>query len=368
MGSMFTARQLAGAIALPLGLVLGGCAGAAAREPAAGPEPRTVPTPAARTPFALVLSGGTLRGFAHIGVLKVLEANGVRPDLVVGTSAGSFVGALYASGMTPAEVERASREIDFDLVGGWLRAVFGGDGSPVRGFVERHVRTQRIEDFPIRYAAVATEFQRGCLAVFNAGDPAAAVHASTSVPGVFAPARIAGRDYVDGGLVSPVPVRAARHLGAERVIAVDVIYDPAESRLGGTVDRLFQTALVMVHTLARHEAAEADLVIEPKLPHGDEVTLANRDALIRAGEEAARAALPRIRALVQAPPALAPRSAPSMWYDRGSQLETAQAEGRARLGRDPFPYCGRTRHAPGPSGGGPRAQELPSSYRARVRE
>jgi len=323
---MCTARQLAASTLLPLSLALGGCAGVAAREPAPGAEPHTLPAPASRARLALVLSGGTLRGFAHIGVLKVLEENGIRPDLVVGTSAGSFVGALYASGMAPAEVERASREVDFDLVGGWLRAQFGGDGSPVRGFVARHARSPRIERFPIRYAAVATEFQRGCLAIFNAGEPAAAVHASTSVPGVFAAARIAGRDYVDGGLVSPVPVRVARRLGAERVIAVNVIYDPAESRLGSTIDRLFQSALVMVRTLALQEAAEADLVIEPQLPHGDEVTLDNRQALIRAGEEAARAALPQIRTLLQAPPAVAaPRAGPSMWCDTGSRLETARA-------------------------------------------
>ncbi len=323
---MFIARRLAAPILLPLGLALGGCTGVAAREPATGGEPHTVEAPSAKARFALVLSGGTLRGFAHIGVLKVLEENGIRPDLVVGTSAGSLVGALYASGMASAEVERASGEVDFDLVGGWLRAQFGGGGSPVRGFVARHARAPRIERFPIRYAAVATELQRGCLAVFNAGDPAAAVHASTSVPGVFAPARIAGQDYVDGGLVSPVPVRAARRLGAERVIAVNVIYDPAESRLAGTIDRLFQTALVMVRTLALQEAAEADLVIEPQLPHGDEVTLDNRQALIRAGEEAARAALPRIRALLQAPPPIAaPWHGPGMWCGRGGRLETARA-------------------------------------------
>jgi NTE family protein len=171
----------------------------------------------------------------------------------------------------------------------------------VHGFVSRNLRTPRIEDFPIRYAAVAADLQRGCVAVFNGGDAAVAIQASAAVPGVFAPTQITGRAYADGGLVSPMPVRAARALGAAKIIAVNVTFDPKETRLDSFLGRLFQTTLVMTRTLALAEAREADLVIDPVLPPETEVTLANRDALIAAGERAALAALPKIHALLEQP-------------------------------------------------------------------
>ncbi len=282
---------------LSAALIATGCAELPSRTAPAGEEPHTRTGTLERPRVALVLSGGSLRGFAHLGVLKVLDAHGIRPDLIVGTSVGSIAGGLYASGANMAELIQAARKVDFDLGS----ALFSRGESPVHAFVEANLRTKRIEDFPIRFAAVAADFQRGCLALFNGGDAAVAVQASTAVPGVFAPTRIGSRDYADGGLVSPLPVRAARALGAQRIIAVNVTFDPRESKLTSIIDRLFQTTLVMTRTLALAEGREADVLIEPMLPPEAEVTLANRDALIAAGERAATAALPRIRALLAEP-------------------------------------------------------------------
>ena len=283
---------------LAIGILVSGCTERPSQSAAPGEEPhRRVDAHAERFRLALVLSGGTLRGFAHLGVLKVLEVNGIRPDLIVGTSAGAIAGSVYASGANASELIRASREIDFDLGSVW----FNWGESPIHVFTATHLRAKRIEDFPIRFAAIATDLQSGCLALFNAGDAAVAVQASSAVPGVFAPTLIRGRDYADGGLVSPLPVRIARVLGAQRVIAVNVTFDPSESRLARVVDRLFQITLVMTRTLALAEAREADVLIEPVLPPEAEVTLANRDALIAAGERATVAALPKIRALLDRP-------------------------------------------------------------------
>jgi NTE family protein len=285
----------AGCVLLSAALLATGCGELVSRVAAPGVEPHLRVDPTVRPRLALVLSGGSLRGFAHLGVLKVLEARGIVPDLIVGTSAGSIAGGLYASGLGAEALIDVARHVPFDLGSAW----FGRIEAPVHAFVDANLGARSIEDFPIRFVAVATDLQRGCVALFNRGDAAVAVQASASLPGVFAPTRILGRDYADGGLVSPLPVRVARALGAERVIAVNVIFDPRESRLASVVDRLFQTALVMTRTLALAEAGEADVLIDPTLPPEAEVTLANREALIAAGERAALAALPRIRALLE---------------------------------------------------------------------
>ncbi len=215
-------------------LVLAAACSACLERPAtplhAGEEPATRPAhdaPAPAPALALVLSSGGLRGFAHLGVLKALEAHGVRPDLVVGTSVGALAGALYASGIDGAALERIVADEDFRLGAGWFGPPLGRASLDVHGFVAAHLQRQRIEQFPIGFAAVATDLQRGCLEVFNRGGAAAAVQASSALPGVFEPPRIGGRPYADGGLASPVPMRVARALGAQRVIAVDVTYPPA---------------------------------------------------------------------------------------------------------------------------------------------
>lgn len=224
------------AIGLVVAVLLGSCA---SLQPVAGPLPSFVePPPAARGGVALVLSGGAARGYAHVGVIKVLEANGLRPDLVVGSSAGSLAGALYASGLDAAQLEAAVAELgrsdfaDLALPGlGLLPGAMGlTKGNSLHRFVDDRARHHRIEVFPIRFAAVATDLATGEPQILNAGDVGLAVRASSAVPGIIEPFSLGARKLVDGQLSSPIPVDAARRLGARVVIAVDVVYPPKTPR------------------------------------------------------------------------------------------------------------------------------------------
>ena len=258
---------------------------------------------------ALVLSGGSARGFAHIGVIKVLEEARIRPDLIVGASAGSIVGALYASGMGAAAIEILSRQADGALVDetDWLRLLRLRSlglyaGNALHAFVGEHVGHRLIENMPIPFAAVATDLASGAAVAFTRGDAGHAVHASAAVPGVFEPVDIEGRLYADGGLASPLPARIARQLGARAVIAVDVIYPPTDSgKPHSPLDVMFQTFLVQTWRLKEAELGVADLVITPAIPTTvRQYGFKDRQMLIAAGEAAARNALPRIRALLDA--------------------------------------------------------------------
>ena len=204
--------------------------------------PKSVPVAAefvGKTRWALALSGGSARGFAHIGVLRVLEEAGLKPDLIVGTSAGAIIGSLYASGLSVQEVEAAVRAMGYSLFNDVVLpslVVLPGENGLIRGekmmrFIDERLMTRHIEDFPIRFAAVATDMKSGDAIAFNSGHAALAVRASASVPGVFTPVDINGRLFGDGQIVSPMPVVTARQLGASRVIAVDVVYPPEQALL-----------------------------------------------------------------------------------------------------------------------------------------
>lgn len=288
--------------------LLAGCASAPPRSSA-----EQAPAAVAAAPFrqdrpavALVLSGGGMRGYAHIGVLKVLEEEGIRADLVVGTSAGSLVGALYASGLSPAQVEEALGSIeprtlsDLVLPGlGFLRGEMGLlRGEKLHRFVDERLRTPLIQDFPIRFAAVATDLVHGTPVAFNQGDAGIAVLASSAVPGLVAPVIIDGRRYVDGGVASPLPVTPARGLGGRVVIAVDVGYPPEHSVLSNPVSVLFQAYIIASQRLTAEELQRADVVIAPDFPRTTQFGLSERPMLVAIGEKAARDALPRIRAAI----------------------------------------------------------------------
>lgn len=294
------------AAALAVSVATGGCA-TFRSPPPEGPDPRAIapaPFPPDSARVALVLSGGAARGFAHVGVIKVLEAHGLRPDLVVGSSAGSLIGALYASGLSATELEQAISRMDrsvfqelalpgLGLIPGSL-GILRGDG--LHRFVDGEARRHRIEDFPIRFAAVATDLNSGRPAVFNAGDVGRAVSASGAVPGLIAPVEIGGRIYGDGQLSSPVPVEAARGLGARTVIAVDVVYPPDDARLTSSMRVVFQAFAISAYRLRQYEIAQADVVITPELGRtASQWSFAERERLIAAGERAALGALERLR-------------------------------------------------------------------------
>lgn len=193
----------------------------------APPEPPLVLTRPPR--LGLALGGGAARGFAHIGVIQELERAGIRPDVVAGTSAGSLVAAMYASGMPGAELERVAMQMQEAEITDWSLPILGRGllrGDALARYVRRHVEGRLIEDMKIPLGVLATDLQTGRGVLFRRGDAATAVRASSAVPGVFSPVRIGDADYVDGGLVAPVPVRQARDMGAELVLAVDISSAP----------------------------------------------------------------------------------------------------------------------------------------------
>ena len=214
--------------------------------------------------IALALGGGAAKGFAHIGVIKVLEANGIQPDIVVGTSAGSVVGALYAAGNTGFDLQKIALQMDENEIGDWtlsLRGVVRGDG--LQNYVNKSVQNRPIEKLNKPFAAVATELSTGQMTIFEFGNTGMAVRASSAVPGVFQPVSINGKEYVDGGLTSPIPVRAAKRLGADVVIAVDISSKPELAETTSYLSILLKTFTIMGRAISSYELNDADIVIRP---------------------------------------------------------------------------------------------------------
>ena len=262
----------------------------------AGCASTTAPIPK-KEKVALVLGGGAARGFAHVGVIKVLEANGIVPDLIVGTSAGSLVGALYASGLNGFELQRVALSVEESTFADWTLAGRGLiRGEAIAQFVNTQLKQTTIEKLPRGLAIVATDLRTGEPIVFQRGDTGTAVRASSAVPGIFNPVRIGDREYVDGGLTHPVPAAVARRLGAAAVIAVDISAKPDGRELSGTVDVLLQPFTIMGARVAQYELAAADVVIRPALGQIRGTDFSARNVAILEGERAAQAVLPQIRA------------------------------------------------------------------------
>jgi NTE family protein len=282
------------AILVLLGVLLAACS-SATRLPEIAAAVRAPPR------IALVLGGGAARGFAHVGVIKALEAAGINPEIVVGTSAGSLVGALYAGGYNGFELQRLALAMDESAVSDWSlpdRGVIKGEA--LQNYVNTTLAHRPIEKLPKALAIVATDLQSGEAFVFRAGNTGLAVRASSSFPGVFQPVRIDGRDYVDGGLVSPVPVRVARGLGADIVIAVDISSKPQFAPTSSSLEVLMQTFNIMGHTIASHELPLADLVIRPTVQGIGGADFQAKHLAILEGERAAAAGLPALRARIEA--------------------------------------------------------------------
>lgn len=301
---MHTARNFTRRWFYVFALLLAGCAFLPAGLDMSDPPGQTAARPAiaGRPKLALVLGSGGTRGFAHVGVIKVLEASGIEPDLVVGTSAGAIVGALYAGGYRAAPLERLALAIDplsfFDISpfnGGKAR------GLAIQYFVSEQLDRRTIEGLPREFAAVAARASDGAIVIFNRGNTGLAVRASSAIPNRFEPVRIGADDYVDGVVASPVPIRAARALGAQIVIAVNVLPyvrnlpQGASPGWGGVMQRRKQ--------LFDAEAPGADVVIHPVFTvAGSSMSVSEeyRRAVIAAAEAATRAALPRIRRAIAA--------------------------------------------------------------------
>jgi NTE family protein len=272
-------------------LALAGC-----QTPPVAPPPPLHKPPVRPPRIGLALGGGAARGFAHIGVIQVLEEAGIKPDLVVGTSAGSLVAALYASGKNGAELARLALAMDESAITDWSfpgRGLIRGEG--LARYVRDNTGGRTIEQLALPLGIVATDLDSGEGVLFQRGDLGAAVRASSAVPAVFQPVRIGTREYVDGGLVSPVPVRFARQMGAELVIAVDISTAPDGNPTGDMMRLLLQTFAIMGRSINRFELKEADVVLRPKLRGQSSADFTLRRQTIDAGREAATAGLAPLR-------------------------------------------------------------------------
>lgn len=260
-----------------------------------------VPKPKVPPRIGLALGGGAARGFAHVGVIQVLEEAGIRPNLVVGTSVGSLVAAFYASGKTGAQLQRVAEAMEEAAITDWTLPIFGRGmlrGEALGRYVSAQVHGALIQDMPMPLGIVATDLKTGQGVLFQRGDTGMAVRASSSVPAVFQPVRIGEREYVDGGLVAPVPVRYARQMGAELVIAVDISSPPESGLSDDSLQILLQTFSIMGKSINNFELKEADVVIRPSLPGIKSADFSSRRRSIEAGRQAMQQALPSLRQLI----------------------------------------------------------------------
>ena len=248
--------------------------------------------------LGLALGGGAARGFAHVGVIQVLEEAGIQPDLVVGTSAGSLVAAMYASGKNSTQLRRVAETMEEAEITDWMMPILNRGalrGEALARYVNTQVGNRLIEQMKMPLGIVATDLHSGEPVLFRRGNTGSAVRASSAVPAVFQPVKIGSREYVDGGLVSPVPVRQAREMGANVVIAVDISTDPEGSPASDTFQILMQTFNIMGKSLNTVLLKDADVVVKPALMGVKSADFAARRKSIEAGREAMLKALPRLR-------------------------------------------------------------------------
>ena len=280
-------------------MVLAACTTVKPPEVVVQPEVPQVPAPRKAPKLGLALGGGAARGFAHIGVIQVLEENGIQPDMVVGTSAGSLVAAFYASGKTGAQLQWLADSMDESQLTDWTVPFFSRGmlrGEALGRYVNSQLNGAKIEDLKIPLGIVATDLQTGDGILFRRGDIATAVRASSAVPSVFEPVRIGNKDYVDGGLVSPVPVRYARQMGAEIVIAVDISSRPEDAKTTDMLKVLLQTFSIMGKSISQLEMAQAEVVVRPALPDVGSAEFTARKKSVEAGRAAMKLALPALKA------------------------------------------------------------------------
>ncbi|WP_045728798.1 patatin-like phospholipase family protein [Xanthomonas sp. GPE 39] len=334
---MTTFRRLRFLLSLSLVCVLGACGGEpkpAAPAPVVhdlAPAPTTKPLR-----IGIALGGGAAKGFAHIGVIKMLQANGLEPAVVSGTSAGSVVGALYASGMDAFELQQAAEALEKSSIRD-MHLFSGGlvQGQALQDYINTQLKNTPIEKLARPFAVVATRLEDGERTVFVRGNAGQAVRASSSFPGVFEPVAIGKYHYVDGGVVSPVPVDAARQLGADVVIAVDISSKASGKNPSGMLGIVNQSIAIMGQRLGQQELARADIVIRPNVNEIGATDFAQRNAAILEGEKATLAAMPQIKAMLaqlQQQRAAAAEAAATA-AKAAQTLPTPLCPPRSRLGR-----------------------------------
>jgi NTE family protein len=291
-------------IAAGVPLFLAAC-GSTPPAPPVQPATPVVVAPPKKIKIGLALGGGAARGFAHIGVIKALESQGITPDIVVGTSAGSVVGAMYAAGNNGFALQKLAMEMDEASISDWALPIFAKvtgvlKGEALQNFVNKTVHNVPMEKLKIPFGAVATDLKTGQPILFQRGNTGQAVRASSAVPGVFQPVTIGKNTYVDGGLVAPVPVRYAREMGADFIIAVNISTQTDAQATQSSLDVILQTFSIMGQRLNHHELKEADVVIQPGLGTMKGNDFNGRNLAILAGEQAAFAIMPQLKARLAA--------------------------------------------------------------------
>lgn len=263
-------------------------------EPALPPPPPPKPVK-----VALVLGAGSAKGFAHIGVLKVFEMHKIPIHMIVGTSAGSLVGSFYAHGFSAFQLQQIAMEVD---KGDIIDPVFPDNGfikgERLADFVNKKLQNTPMENLKIPFFAVATDIQSGQEMVFGRGNTGTAVRASCSVPGVFQPVKIGDRLFVDGAVVSPVAVDAARRYGADVVIAVNISNDVGSAKPDSTMETIVQSIQIMNSKLAIIQCFKADVLIRPNVGHIGSSDFSKRHEAMMEGEKAAMEALPKIQEII----------------------------------------------------------------------
>ncbi|WP_087049878.1 patatin-like phospholipase family protein [Caballeronia ptereochthonis] len=288
--------------------VLAACtttSGGVSGESAAGTPGVAPPSTDAQRPvrIGLALGGGAARGFAHIGVIKALEARSVHIDLVAGTSAGSVIAALYASGMSGIAINKLALTMDEASISDWAmpfrtRGIL--QGVALQNYLNKTLDNRPIEKMARPLGIVATDLKNGQPILFQRGNTGVAVRASCSVPSIFEPVKIGDHEYVDGGLVSPVPAAFAHRMGADFVIAVDISARPESGLTSSSFDVLMQTFTIMGQTIKAYELDKyANAVIRPNLAAMSSSDFSQRNASILAGEEAVARMWPTLRRQLQ---------------------------------------------------------------------
>lgn len=252
--------------------------------------------------IGLALSGGGARGFAHVGVLKVLVENEIPIDMIAGTSAGSIVGGAFTAGMSIDEIQEMSRRVRYSNM---MRPNIGVSGmfsnAPMGRFLSKFLPVKNVEETRMPFAAVTFDLAAGEVVVKRQGDLVTAIRASSAVPGIFAPVRDAeGRALVDGGVTVPIPIDVVRSMGADVVIGVDLIACGATFQAAPrtAVGIMIRSALTQLQLISSYEQKNADLVIEPAIAHLRMDQIKKREEFIELGEQAARERMDEIRKLV----------------------------------------------------------------------
>ncbi len=279
---------------LPVVICLGLLLGTVPQTRAALPAPKSPPYR-----LALVLGGGAALGYAHLGVLKVLEENGIRPDLIVGTSMGAIVGGLYAGGNSPEKIISEAKHLSiFKLLHFKLMGLGFFDWTKTEAYLRSDLDHKTFADLQIPFAAIATDLVTGEEVVLDSGDVVKAVLASASVPGIYTPVKIGNHLLVDGGLVEDLPVRAAKRLGALHVIAVDVHHPLIKESIRTPFDAIRQALYILHQNHAENAKKLADIVIRPDLRKLSYTKFGAVQEGVEVGAAAAREQLPEIKALL----------------------------------------------------------------------